>query len=140
MRWSFFWVSFPPPAHFPPPALAHFFLSPGNERHTLPLTSLSITATNGTLHHHWQRPPTDTAQNPATSSTERHPRVSTDNAHQIRPRATHWPPPTITVDSSHKVLRSNDPSPDSTTKRPVESLILTASQTKPQKKRQQKLC
>ncbi|KAE8124355.1 hypothetical protein FH972_019252 [Carpinus fangiana] len=31
-------------------------------------------ATNGTPHHHRRRPPTDTAQNPATSSTECHPR------------------------------------------------------------------
>ncbi|KAB8778265.1 hypothetical protein FH972_026680 [Carpinus fangiana] len=70
---------------------------------------------NGTPHHHWRHPPTDTAQNPATSSTERHLRVPIDNAHQIRPLATHRPPPISTIDSGHKVLHSDDPSPDPAT-------------------------
>jgi hypothetical protein len=124
------------------PTLAHFSLNPGNKWHPLPLTltSLSVTATNDTPHHHRRCPPTDTAQNPATSSTKHHPRVPIDNAHQIRLRATHRPPPTSTINTGHRVLHSDDPSPDPTTKQPVESSILTASQTKPQKKRQQKLC
>ncbi|KAE8037818.1 hypothetical protein FH972_010373 [Carpinus fangiana] len=58
----------------------------------------------------------DAAQNPVTSSNERHPRVPTYNAHQILPRATHRPPPTSTIDSGHKVLSSNDPSLDLMTK------------------------
>jgi hypothetical protein len=114
---------------FPPPA--HFSLSPGSERHPLPLTSLSVPAANGTPHHHRRRPPMDTAQNPATSSTERHPRVPTDNAHQIRPRASHRPPPTSTINSGHKVLRSDDPSPDPTTKRHLYRQPLSLSRSFP---------
>jgi hypothetical protein len=103
---------FPPPAHFLLPA--HFSLSPGSERHPLPLASLSVTATNGTPHHHRRRPPATQLK-----IRQRRPPNATRGSLPTTPTRSDRepptvPPPTSTIDSGHKVLSSDDPSQDPT--------------------------